>query len=241
MPFRIVSQIWPNIRNNTAADIELISRQLFEKFHYDPIVEGLEQLPASSRFVLAANHYQRPGLWILHAAGVLTRLVVLRYGLSNPPVRWIVTANWPPIKLGAWTVASPGDVLLPRVAAAFSCYPVSFSRSNPAFTARSIRRILREIPAGNRPLGLFPEGVLGTADQMSDPLPGVDRLLTHLAKRGVPVVPCGISEHGRFVIRFGRVIETSDVLRAGDAAEMAMARIRELVGTPPIPPEKLLS
>ncbi len=230
MPFRIVSRIWPNICNNTSADIELISRQLFDKFQYDPIVEGLEQLPASSRFVLAANHYQRRGLWILHAAGVLTRLMVLRYGLPNPPVRWIVTANWPPIKVGAWTVASPGDVLLPRVAAAFSCYPVSFSGSNPAFTARSIRRILREIPEGNRPLGLFPEGVLGTADRMTDPLPGVDRFLTHLAKRGVPVVPCGISEHGRFVIRFGNLIETSEVLRTRDAAEMVMGRVRELVG-----------
>ncbi len=228
VPYRIVSRIWPNILNNTPYDIDLLTRQLSDRFHYDPIIEGIDRLPESSRFVLAANHYERKGLWILHIAAVLTRIIARRYGLGDPPVRWVVTANWPPLKLGNRRVASPGDVLLPRVATAFSCYPVSFSGGNPAFTARSIRRILREIPEGGRPLGLFPEGVMGTADKMSAPLPGINRLLTHLAKRGVPVAPFGISEQGRYVVRIGPAIATGELLAARDPAELVMERISEL-------------
>lgn len=236
MPYRIVSRIWPNILNNTPYDIDLFTRDLETQFQYHPILEGLDNLPASPRFVLAANHYEREGLWILHTAAVLTRIIVNRYGVNrygidNPPVRWVVTANWPPVKLGKWQIASPGDILLPRVATAFSCYPVSFSGANPAYTARSIRRILKEIPEGDRPLGLFPEGVLGTADKMSPPLPGVKRVLTHLAKRGVPVVPFGISEQGRFVVRIGAVLPPDEILAATDAAELVMARIKGLVNT----------
>ena len=33
---------------------------------------GLDTLPANPSFVLAANHYQRKGLWILHPCSVVT-------------------------------------------------------------------------------------------------------------------------------------------------------------------------
>ena len=198
--------------------------------HPAPIITGQENLPSSPRFVLAANHYQRPGLWIMHPASVLTQAIRQHYGPADPPVRWLVTANWPPIKLGPLHFRSPGDILLPRVADALACYPVSFARTNPGYTARSLRRILREAPHLNRPLGVFPEGVAGTAGNLTDPLPGVDRLLTHLAKLGLPVQPAAISErHQRLVFRLGPTITCADLLAAPDPAKLTMQRIGQLL------------
>jgi hypothetical protein len=178
--------------------------------------------------VLAANHYERQGLWILHSAAVITNAIRLHYGLGDPPVRWLATANWPRLRLGPWSLPSPGDWLLPRVAHALWCYPISFHGSNPAYTARSIRQLLKDAPAMERPIGLFPEGVAGKAGRLADPLPGVDRLIARLARIGLPVVPCGISEAGRFVIRFGPAIGCGEILEASDGARLVMARIRTL-------------
>jgi len=190
-----------------------------------PEVLGLSMLPASPRFVLAANHYQRPGLWILHPCSVITVALHRHYALDDPPVRWIVTANWPPWKLGPLTIPSPGDWLLPRVAHALHCYPVSFAGTNPGLTARSYRALLRDL---DRPLGLFPEGVVGTAFQEAAPLAGVERLLLLLAKKNWPVVPCRISENeDRLQVRFCETIQPAEVLGAGEeAARLVMERIR---------------
>jgi 1-acyl-sn-glycerol-3-phosphate acyltransferase len=195
-----------------------------------PVISGTQNLPTSPRFILAANHFQRPGLWILHPAAILTQAIRAHYGPSDPPVRWIVTANWPPIKIGPLSFRSPGDILLPRVADALACYPVSFAQSNPAFTARSIRRILRDIPSLARPIGLFPEGVAGSAGRLTDPLPGIDRLLTLTAKLGLPVQTAGISEgQGTITVQFGATLATSTLLAAPNPAELVMSEIAQVV------------
>lgn len=182
-----------------------------------PVIEGLERLPEDPRFVLAANHYQRKGLWILHPASALTQAAVQRYGAMEPPVRWLVTANWPRWRCGPFSFRSPGDLILPRVAHALWCYPVSFHGADPLFTARSLRLLLRELPHLQCPIGIFPEGVAGTAGRIGPALPGVDRLL-RLIRR--PVVPAWIGERdSRLVVRFGTpVAPETDVMSAIRAA-----------------------
>jgi hypothetical protein len=167
----------------------------------------MENLPSDPRFVLAANHYQRKGLWILHPAAVLTQVVRRRYGAGNPPVRWLVTANFP--RWGA--MPSPGDWLLPRVAHALWCYPVAFHGTNRAWTARSVLRLLREAPALHRPIGIFPEGAGGVAGRLGPALAGADRLIERI---GWPVVPVAISEEDRLVFRMGRAETAGDVMSA---------------------------
>ncbi len=194
-----------------------------------PVIHGTALLPASPRFLLAANHYEREGLWILHSASAVTQAIRRHYGPGDPPIRWLVTANWPPVRLGPIRFPSPGDWLLPKVADALSCYPVSFRGSNPGFTARSIRRLLKDARTLERPIGLFPEGVAGKAGQLADPLPGVERMIAQLARLGLPVVPCGISEAGGFVIRFGPAIDPAGLLSVPDAARLAMSRIADLL------------
>lgn len=230
-PWRLIFGLWPNIVNRTPTSVDAFSAAIVERMHPPPEITGLADLPASPRFVLAANHYQRKGLWIMHPAAVLTQAIRRRYGAGDPPVRWLVTANWPSIQLGPWRIPSPGDVLLPRVADALACYPVSFARTNPAYTALSLRKILREAPHLNRPIGIFPEGVAGTAGRLTNAVPGVERFLIHLAKFGLPVQPAAISEgQGRLIVRFGPTIRCETLLSAGnEAARLTMERIAALL------------
>jgi hypothetical protein len=228
IPWRLIFGLWPNMLHRTPTSVDAFSAAIVAGLQPPPLIEGLQNLPASPRFVLAANHYQRPGLWIMHPASVLTQAIRQHYGPLDPPVRWLVTANWPPVKIGPLTFRSPGDILLPRVADALACYPVSFARTNPAYTARSLRRILRAAPLLNCPLGIFPEGVAGAAGKLTDPIPGVERLLRHLAKHDLPVQPAAISEgQGRLIVRFGPTISCAAVLAASDAAQLTMQKIDE--------------
>ena len=222
VPWDLVFGLTGYIRRGARRDLADFTARVVARMQPPPVTEGLEHLPEDPRFVLAANHYQRKGLWILHPASVLTQAVVRRYGTLDPPVRWLVTANWPPWRLGPLSFRSPGDLLLPRVAHALWCYPVSFHGANPAFTARSLRRLLRELPGIGCPIGIFPEGVAGVAGRLGPALPGVDRLLRRI---GRPVVPAWISERdARLVVRFGAAVP---------AGEDVMAAIAGLAGTPP--------
>jgi hypothetical protein len=228
VPWDLIFGLGPKIGRGERTSIDQFTAAIVARLNPPPIFRGLDHLPESPGFVLAANHYQRKGLWILHTAAALTRPIRDRYPAADPPVRWVVTANWPPLKLGPFEVPSPGDWLLPKVAHTLWCYPVSFAGANPVYTARSLRAILRQAPRMQCPLGLFPEGVAGTAGNLNPPLPGVDRLLSHLAKAGVPVLPARVSEAQRLIITFGPLIPTSQLLAAPDPAQLVMRRIADL-------------
>jgi len=230
VPWDQVYSLWPHIINGTRRNVDDFSRNIVEKMNPAPLLLGLENLPDDPRFILVANHYQRKGLWIIHVASALTQAIAEHYGRGiDPPVHWMVTANWPPVRIGPWKFPSPGDLLLPRVAHALSCFPVSFRGNNPAYTAFTLKRILKESDSLSRPIGIFPEGVAGSAGKISSPLPGVERFLPMLARRGWPALPVGISENGRFVIRFGELVPQKDLLSSPDAAKLLMSRVAALM------------
>lgn len=230
VPWDEVFGLTPFIAHRRRRNVEEFTRSIVSRMAPPPRIDGLELLPDSPRFLLVANHYQRKGLWILHSAAVITQAIAARYGAHPAPVRWLVTANWPRVRLGPFSFRSPGDWLLPRVAHALWCYPVSFAGSNPAFTARSLRTLLKDARTTDRPIGLFPEGVAGLAGLLTDPLPGSERLIAQLALLGLPAVPCGIGEsEGRFVIRFGPPVPATEVASAEDPARFVMARVGELM------------
>lgn len=225
VPWDLVCGLTPYIAQGRRRDIFDFTRTIVERMQPGPLLEGLEHVPVREPFVLVANHYQRRGLWILHTAAAITQAIAQVRGPADPPVRWMVTANWPPWRLGPWTIPSPGDRLLPRVAEALQCYPVSFSGTNPAYTAGTLRRLLKDARTSATPIGIFPEGVAGSAGKLTKPLPGVERVLNHLRR---PVLPCGVSEAGRLVLRFGPQIDAAS-LGGADAAERAMAAVAALL------------
>ncbi len=232
VPWKLVAGLTEHIWRGTHTDVDAFTREILSYIQPPPLFEGMELLPEDPRFLLVANHYQRKGLWILHSAGVLTQAIRQHYGPADPPVRWVVTANWPPWKLGPFQFRSPGDLLLPRVAHALHCYAIPFAGKDPKRTAKALRRILQDARHVQRPIGLFPEGVAGSAGVLTQALPGIDRLMLQLAKLGLPAVPCGISESGRFLIRFGPPISASAIKAADNAASLVMSRIAELIRHP---------
>ncbi|MBL8231406.1 MAG: hypothetical protein JNL98_23125 [Bryobacterales bacterium] len=229
VPWREVFDLTPALMNGQRHSVSAFTASVVAQMDPRPVALGLENLPADPRFLLVANHYQRKGMWILHPASAITQVIAEHYGPQDPPVRWVVTANWPPWRIGPWRFPSPGDILLPRVAHALWCYPVSFAGANPQYTARSVRQILKDAPNLTRPIGLFPEGVAGSAGRLADPLPGVERVIQLLAKAGMPLVPVGISEAGRLVLRFGPLLTPAALLGTDNAAKLAMRCVGELL------------
>jgi 1-acyl-sn-glycerol-3-phosphate acyltransferase len=225
--WRLIWRLIPAIAVGGGARFDILCREIAGHVARPPVIAGEENLPSSPRFLLAANHYQRRGLWIVHPAAIITDVLRRHYRLDNPPVRWIVTANWPPVRIGRFSFASPGDWLLPRIARALLAYPVPFAGANPQRAARSLRRLVRDAATTERPIGLFPEGVSGTAERPAPPLPGVERLIAHLARVGLPVVPVSIAEQYGIVVRFRRSLPPAELLDAGNCADLVLARIRE--------------
>lgn len=226
VPWRLVAGLTPCIASGRRRDLDDFTRQVVRLMPTPPLYSGLDNLPDHPRFVLIANHYQRNGLWILHSASAITQAIVHHYGPHPFPVRWMATANWPRIRFGPLAFRSPGDWLLPRVAHALSCYPVSFAGSDPAATARSIRQILRDASSIDRPIGIFPEGVAGSAGRLTQPLPGAGRLLQKLARLGLPAVPAAISEDSvRLLIRFTPAIRPDDLAAHPDPAQLALDHV----------------
>lgn len=227
-PWGAIYRMWPAIASGARYSVDVFSREVVRQMQPPPRCEGVENIPFHPRFMICANHYQRKGMWILHPASAITQAVRARRGPSEAPLRWVVTANWPKWQVGPWRVPNPGDWLLPRVAHALHCYPVSFAGANPAYTARSLRRLLQDARNLSAPIGLFPEGVAGAAGRIGEALPGVDRLIRLLARQGVPVLPVRIWEEDRLVLRFGTMIEAGPLLEAGDAARLVMGHIADL-------------
>lgn len=156
VPWTVISKLGPHIMRDTRSDVETIYRGFVARMHPGPVYEGLEHLPPSPRFVLASNHYQRKGLWIAHIASVLACQMADTYH-STPPLRWLVTANWPRWHIGPVTLRSPGDVLLPKVAHAAWCYAVPFAGTNPNVAGRSLRRLLKDTSASRVPSACSPK------------------------------------------------------------------------------------
>ncbi len=229
VPWDLIFGLTGHIHRGSQTDVDAFTRGVVARIQPPPLYDGIQQLPADPRFLLIANHYQRKGLWILHSASAITQAIHERYGEGDPPVRWVVTANWPRWKVGSWSFSSPGDLLLPRVAHALHCYSIPFSGKDPKRTACSLRRILEEARNLERPIGLFPEGVAGSAGTLTEALPGVGRFIRQLARIGVPAVPCGISEDQRFIIRFGKLVTAKELLESPDAASEMMKRVAGLL------------
>lgn len=167
-----------------------------------PIVEGESNIPAHGRVLIAANHYQRRGLWIAWAGALITQAVAHRRNGVAPC--WLVTGE---LRLLQWRNTGPcvpgTRRLFRRVAKVYDMEAVPPCDSTAS--ALAIRRWLDRAGRGHA-LGLFPEGVLGRSTGLRQPQAGVDRLLRRLRALDVPLVPIGIFEsQGHLMVRFGRL------------------------------------
>ena len=151
------------------------ARWLLGRLAIPPRTAGEEHIPAQGPFVVVANHYQRPGLWV--AWGVcLVSMAVARRRLESPEVRWAMAGEWRARPLGPLPWPAPFlRWLFRRVAATYGHVVVptaDFMSAGRAQAARAMLRALRPQTSGGR---ARPLGTLARGAQQPGPLPATAR------------------------------------------------------------------
>lgn len=173
-----------------------------------PRVTGIEYIPSAGPFVLLANHYEGPGLWIGWPAALLTHAIAqVRPGPT--PVHWLVIGAMDRRRVAGVKRYAPGTGwFFGRVARTWEMIPMPRPAAPAPHRATALRALIRTAappPSGRGlPVALFPEGEGDGFAGLRQPLPGTGALLGALARRGVPALPAGIwSADGRLHARFG--------------------------------------
>ena len=200
-----------------------------------PVILGQEHIPQTEAMVVIANHYQRRGLWIGFAGGVLAR-EIRRARPDRARVHFAVIGD---IRVRGRAVPGSG-FLLRRVARAWSMVSLPTDPRAVAGRAVALRQLFRfalPAPRGQgEPIVLFPEGAAGSTAGLREALPGTGMLLLRLYRSGTVVVPAAVWESGGTLhARFGAPW-TPDLLSAPTggaldtwASAAAMRRIAALL------------
>jgi 1-acyl-sn-glycerol-3-phosphate acyltransferase len=196
----------------------------------------LQHLPQSGTFVLVANHYERPGMWMAWPALFVAHLIQEQTGLDT---HWIAIEEWETFSL--WGIPIPRPVIRAVFQRTFDTYGI-LAMPGPdapaAARAGAMRNAAREIKRGHV-LGLMPEGTVGATPELLAPREGVGAFLLLLAATGASMVPVGLyEEEGHLVARFGPPVdlelppELPKDQRDSWARDRVMHAIRDLLPEP---------
>lgn len=211
---------------------------LLGRLAVQPRIAGEEHIPACGPFVIVANHYQRPGLWVAWGA-FLVSMAVASHRTESHEVCWAMAGEWRGRLVGPLPWPAPFlRWLFGRVAATYAHIVVLAADMASAGRAQAVRAMVRVLrPSGGdtpAPLGLLPEGRNSPDCSLQQPEAGVGRLLLHLCRAGTPVLPAAICEvEGALTVTFGppvlleRFLHASpgDAPAALDAVMTAVARL----------------
>jgi 1-acyl-sn-glycerol-3-phosphate acyltransferase len=208
-------------------------RYLAGKLPVAPVISGTQYLPASGPYVVVANHYERPGLWMGWSGMIAARVV---YEHSERRLRWIAIAEWHDYKLAG--IAVPPKLtrfLFDRFFRVFGFIAMEPPGATAAERAGGVRSALEAIRVGDA-IGIFPEGNIGSTPAMIKAQQGSGAFLLGLHARSAPLIPLGLFEAGnRLHLRFGPPLDPSDVKvlpraeRDEAASTMAMTAVAALV------------
>lgn len=198
-----------------------------------PLVRGEDRLPETGPFIVVANHYERPGLWMAWAAGAISNLVMLRAGQD---LHWIAIQEWEQFSLhGIPIPTAVTRALFERAFRAYGIIAMPPASAPVAGRAAAMRSALRAIKKGEL-IGLMPEGDVGSTPELLPAREGAGTFLLLLAGAGAPIVPVGLyEEEGRFVTQIGDPFTLSvpaDLPAEGRdlwARERVMHAIRDLL------------
>jgi 1-acyl-sn-glycerol-3-phosphate acyltransferase len=166
-----------------------------------PLVRGGDRIPEEGQFVVVANHYERPGLWMAWPAILISHVVRTRTGLET---RWIAIQEWEAFSLRGIDI--PRGLIRAVFERAFATYGLIAmpSPDAPAISrAGAMRSSAGEAKRGSI-LGLLPEGTVGPTPELLHAREGAGLFLLLLAANGARIVPVGLyEEEGRLVAGFG--------------------------------------
>ncbi|CAG0947645.1 hypothetical protein ANRL1_04379 [Anaerolineae bacterium] len=170
---------------------------LLQGAHPTPRVLNSENIPADSPFLLAVNHYDRPGLGAWWGAALIIGAIAARRPRDTRELHFTMAAEWwYPRGFGRVVKQPLTRLFFGQLAKAYGLLtlpPVVEEYRGQA--APSIRRALTLV-RGDAPelVGLAPEGHTGPNLALCEPPAGAGLFLLLLAHDQIPILPVGLYE-----------------------------------------------
>jgi len=198
-----------------------------------PVVRGLDHIPTRGPFVVTANHYERPGLWMGWGALAISDLVPVRAGEDT---HWIAIEQWESFSLAGIPISPAATrMVFQRAFRTYDLLAMPPPHASAAPRATAMRAAAAKIRAG-QVIGLMPEGDVGPTPELLPAREGVGAFLLFLR---APVVPIGLyEEDGRLVVHVGEPLtlappcDTPKEDRDRWARDRVMLAIRDLLPAP---------
>lgn len=188
-------------------------KRIWDSLRPPAILTGAEHLPAEGPYVVVANHFNGPGIWV----GLPAALIAYAVGMRTPAaaIRGVGVAAYRDYRL-AGVIPIPEVVTSSVFARFYGVYDIILmppKLDGPRARSAGVRRILGALRCGDVVI-LFPEGQNVVNFTMRTLQPGVGHLLRLAAKLRAAVVPAAVAHSaGAIMLSFGPPIEFSH--RAG--------------------------
>jgi len=202
-----------------------------------PLVRLADNIPETGPLVLLANHYERPGLWMVWPAFLAGHLVRERTGRDT---HWIAIQEWE--SFSVWRIPVPPSIIRRVFERAFHTYGIIAmpSADTPAAGRASSMRAAAQLVHEGQIIGLMPEGDVGPTPELLEAREGVGSFLLLLAGRGARMLPVGIYEEDqRLVAHFGPAFELTAPTDLPKADRDQWARDRVMLAIRALLPEPL--
>ncbi len=212
-----------------------------------PRALNAEHIPAHSPFVLAINHYDRPGLGAWWGAAAVVSAIAARRAHEPREIHLAMTREWwYPGGFGRAVKQPLTRWFFAQIARAYGMIQLPPVIDNGHFRgegALAIRRALA-LTRGEQPrlVGLAPEGRTGDHQTLRQPPPGTGLFLLMLTHDWIPVLPAGIFEDdadGALTVRFGAPFQLSVPRQLPRAERDAHAARQVMVQIGRLLPEKM--
>jgi hypothetical protein len=111
-PRLMLADALATLRHQTR-DIRRDAAYMLGRLLYEPVVTGLDDLPAQRPYITLSNHYERrPGTWV-GWGGCIIIDAIARANPGEYPIREVMTSNWEDFHIDSWFLVrrSPASAL----------------------------------------------------------------------------------------------------------------------------------
>jgi len=209
-PPRLVLSIASSVLQGRKRSFSTDAKQLIGVVVPEPRVENPHVIPREGGFVVATNHYCRPGYYAWWGVILVTAAIAGFRPLSGDIV-WLITNRWTyPDPLRRRLATPLTHWFLTRIARTYGFVAMPPMPPQPSYTgegARAVRQVLTLLASRGRHgpiIGIAPEGRDSPDGSLIAPPPGAGRFLIHMASHGLGILPVGVAEvAGTLTARFG--------------------------------------